>query len=184
MGVLDTLFRPRKVEPPKIDDLFKLHPASVDMERFGLAPTGKAGVCFKTIETKGFDKTKDEIVEILKNSAFEARYDVTKDEYGFTWVAIESHTSDDAIANVYMASQLLIDGGFGDHIVCAVFRFDKDGQPAYWIYNYRRANFYPFVPLQNKERDFQLEYRLRLRVSEELPVEIVDYWYPIWGVPF
>lgn len=107
-----------------------------------------------------------------------------KDEYGFTWVSIDSFTPDDAIANVYMASQLLIDGGFGDRIVCAVFRFDKDGGAAYWIYNYRRANFYPFVPLQNKERDFQLEYRLRLVVSEELPAESVDYWYPIWGIPF
>ena len=184
MGVLDALFRPKKAAPPKIDDLFKLRPASVDMERFGLDPTGKAGVCFKTIETRDFGAVKSEIVNILTNSAFMARYEVEKDEYGFTWVAIDSLTPDDAIANVYMASTLLIDGGFGDHIVCAVFRFENDGKPAYWIYNYRRANFYPFVPLQNKERDFQLEYRLRLQVSEELPVESIDYWYPIWGIPF
>jgi len=184
MGLLDALFRPRKAEPPKIDDLFKLHPASVGLERFGLAATGKAGVCFKTIEPKGFESTKKEIVDILTNSAFEARYDVTKDDYGFTWVTIESYAPDDAIANVYMASQLLVDGGFGDHIVCAVFRFDHGDRPAYWIYNYRRASFYPFVPLQNRERDSQLEYRLRLQVSEELPVETIDYWYPIWGVPF
>ena len=184
MGFLDTIFRTRKVEPPKIDDLFKLRPASVDMERFGLEPTGKAGVCFKTTETKAFETVKEEIMDVLKNDAFHALYDVKKDEYGFTWISIGSFTPDDAIANVYMASQLLIDGGFGDRIVCAVFRFDKDGMPAYWIYNYRRANFYPFVPLKNKERDFQLEYRLRLQVSEELPVESIDYWYPIWGVPF
>lgn len=70
MGVLDAIFRTRKAEPPKIDDLFKLRPASVDMERFGLDSTGKAGVCFKTIEAKDFETVKKEIVDILKNNAF------------------------------------------------------------------------------------------------------------------
>jgi hypothetical protein len=184
MGVLDAIFGARKAPPPKIDDLFKLPPAAVTMESMDISPTGKAGVCFKPVGTKSFDEVKIDIVNILRNTAFEASYEVTKDEYGLTWVVITSDSPGDAVANVYMASQLLIDGGFGDHIVCAVFRFDKDSQPVYWIYNYRRGSFYPFTPQQNKQRDFQFEYRLRLLVLEELPVESLDYWYPIWGIPF
>jgi hypothetical protein len=122
-------------------------------------------------------------VNILENNAFVARYEVSGDEYGFTWVIIDGDSLQDAVANVYVASQLLIEGGFSDHILVAIFRFDKDGQPVYWVYNYRRAGFYPFAP-RGKERDSQLEYRLRLLAMDELPVDGLDYWFPIWGIPF
>ena len=39
-------------------------------------------------------------------------------------------------------------GGYGDRLLCAVFAFeDESGQAAiYFIYNYKRGAFYPFVP--------------------------------------
>ncbi len=182
MGFLDFL-KPKKLPPPKIEDLFKLPPASVAMEQLNVHPTGMCGVCFRSIGGRSFEQMKRDIVAVLENSAFNARYEVSKDEYGFTWVVIDGDTLQDAVASVYMASQLLIEGGFSDHILVAIFRFDRDSQPVYWVYNYRRASFYPFAP-RDKERDSQLEYRLRLRAMDELPVDSLDYWFPIWGIPF
>ena len=37
-------------------------------------------------------------------------------------------------------------GGYGDRLLCAVFAFEENGKPIYWIYNYKRGSFYPFVP--------------------------------------
>jgi hypothetical protein len=182
MGLLD-FFKPRTLPPPKIEDLFKLTPVSVTMEQLGVKPTGISGVCFRSIGTEDFEQIKGNIVKILTNNSFLAHYQVSKDDYGFTWVVIDSDSLGDSVANVYLASQLLIDGGYGDHILIALFRFEKDDKPVYWIYNYRRASFYPFAP-RGKERDVEIEYRLRMLVMDELPVDSLDYWFPVWGIPF
>src|SRR5271157_3291390 len=182
MGFLDFL-KPRKLPPPTIEALFKLPPVGVTMEQLGLQPTGMSGVCFRSIGARDFEQMKVDMVNILNNNSFPAHYEVSKDEYGFTWVVIDSNSMSDGVSNVYLASQLLLEGGFGDHILVAVFRFDKADQPVYWIYNYRRARFYPFAP-RGKERDAALEYRLRMLVMEVLPVDTLDYWFPIWGIPF
>nr|WP_128859906.1 hypothetical protein [Methanocella paludicola] len=153
------------------------------MGQLRVEPTGMAGMCFRSIGGVTFEDMKSGILKVLENSAFLARFSVLTDQFGFTWVVIDSDTLADAVSNVYMASQLLIEGGFSDHITAAIFRFEQGDLPVYWVYNYRRAAFYPFAPRGN-ERDMQLEYRLRLLVMDELPVDSLDYWFPIWGIPF
>ncbi len=37
-------------------------------------------------------------------------------------------------------------GGYGDRLLCAVFSFEENGQPLYFIYNFKRGKYYPFVP--------------------------------------
>jgi hypothetical protein len=182
MGLLD-FFRPRKLPPPKIEDLFKLPPSAVAMGSLNVEPTGVAGVCFRCIGDMNIEQMKAGMLEVLSNKAFLARYNISEDPYGFTWVIIDSDSLSDAVSNVYLASQLLIEGGFSDHILAALFRFEQGDLPVYWVYNYRRAAFYPFAPRGN-QRDMQLEYRLRLQVMDELPVDSLDYWFPIWGIPF
>ncbi len=182
VGFLD-FFKPKKIPPPKADAIFKLPPATVAMEQLDVRPAGNAGVCFRSVGDRTFEQMKGDIIHILQNNAFHARYSISKDEYGFTWVVIDSVSLQDAVANVYVASQLLIEGGFGDHILVAIFRFDSGDGPVYWVYNYRRAAFYPFAP-RGRERDMPFEYRLRLLVMDELPVDSLDYWFPIWGIPF
>ncbi|HTY90987.1 MAG TPA: hypothetical protein VMC84_07415 [Methanocella sp.] len=182
MGLLD-FFKPKRIPPPKVDDLFKLSPVAVTMGQLNVEPSGKAGVCFHSTGDIHSGDMKSGIIKVLENTAFLASYKVTGDQYGFTWVLIDSDTLANAVSNVYLASQLLIEGGFSDHITAAIFRFEQGDLPVYWIYNYRRAAFYPFAPRGN-ERDSQLEYRLRLLVMEELPMDSLDYWFPIWGIPF
>jgi hypothetical protein len=185
MGILDTLFGIRKLPPPSTDGLFKLPPACVTMEEaLDVRPSGKAGIGFRAFDTKSFEAVKSDILSILDNSEFYGRYSVVEDEYHFTWVLLENPSVDDLVAGIHMVSQLLVDGGFGERILCAVFEFKRRAQTLYWVYNYRRGKFYPFMPQKNKERDVTFEYRLKTLVSDELPIESLDYWYPLWGIPF
>ena len=54
---------------------------------------------------------------------------------------------EDLVVGVNVVSQALQDGGYGERILCAVFAFrDQQDKPVYWIYNYKRGAYYPFVP--------------------------------------
>ncbi len=55
----------------------------------------------------------------------------------------------------------------------------------YWIYNYKRGAFYPFVPAGGQEqRDSEREFQLKAQLGAELPVEAdVSRWFPLWGIP-
>jgi hypothetical protein len=67
-----------------------------------------------------------------------------------------------------------------------VFSFqDARQRLIYWIYNYKRGAFYPFVPAQgDKQRDNERELVLKAQVGSELPVESeLSRWFPLWGVP-
>jgi hypothetical protein len=71
-------------------------------------------------------------------------------------------------------------------VLCAVFAFeDERRRPLYWIYNYKRGFFYPFVPAAGQERrDNERELVLKAQVGAELPVEPeLTRWFPLWGIP-
>ena len=82
----------------------------------------------------------------------------------------------------------LMGSGFilGLGILCAVFAFrDERDQPVYWIYNYKRGAYYPFVPAGgDQRRDTERELRLKAQIGNELPVEAeLERWFPLWGIP-
>jgi hypothetical protein len=42
---------------------------------------------------------------------------------------------------------------FGDRVLAASFPFrDERDKPIYWIYNYKRGAFYPFVPFAGEQQ--------------------------------
>ena len=61
----------------------------------------------------------------------------------------------------------------------------RQGKPAYWIYNYKRGSFYPFVPADGpQQRDSERELRLKAQIGADLPVEPeLERWFPLWGIP-
>ena len=67
---------------------------------------------------------------------------------------------------------------------CSRFRDAKD-KPVYWIYNYKRGAFYPFVPAGGEQqRDSERELRLQAQIGAELPVEAqLERWFPLWDIP-
>ncbi len=62
-------------------------------------------------------------------------------------------------------------GGYGERLLCAVFGFsDRHRAPLYWIYNYKRAMFYPFIPTGGTEqRDNERELVVKAQIGAELP---------------
>jgi hypothetical protein len=54
----------------------------------------------------------------------------------------------------------------------------------YFIYNFKRGSFYPFVPRGEKSRDNERELRLKSQAGAELPMEPeLERWYPLWDIP-
>lgn len=185
MGFLDVILGSSKLPPAKLDRLFSLSTAAVDLEsKMGLAPAGAAGVCIKPVESYHFEAVRQEIADLLKISYKDTGtvFAIEKDEYGYPWITLIDPDIDDLTTNVHMVAQTLMESGYGDRLLCAVFAF-KGERHVYWIYSFKGGNFYPFVPLTNVERDNSLEFRLRTLFEGELTMEKdVEKWYPLWGV--
>jgi hypothetical protein len=112
--------------------------------------------------------------------------EVTDDEFGYRWMVLVDPDFEDLVVGINAVSTALEAGGYGDRILCAVFGFEgEDGRPVYWIYNYKRGAFYPFVPGSGaQQRDNERELRLKAQIGNELPVEAeLERWFPLWGIP-
>jgi hypothetical protein len=68
-----------------------------------------------------------------------------------------------------------------------VFAFkDAQGAQIYFIYNYKRGFWYPFVPAAGgaQERSTERELQIKAQMSSELPIEPeLERWFPLWGIP-
>lgn len=184
MGFLDALLGRTKGIAPKVESLFAMATAYITLStQFSLQPTGKAGICFKPVESGGFSKCEKEIEELLKIS--ETTFEIKQDEFGYAWVIVSDTQFENVVSDLHAVSSSLIDGGYGEQILCAVFPF-RNEKSVFWIYNYKRGDFYPFVPTDAKQhkRDYAYEFRLRSVMQSELPIEQeLERWYPLWDVP-
>ena len=185
MGLLDSFLGRTKGVAPKVDNLFALATAYITLKaEFNLQSTGKGGVCFKPVESGDFSECENEIKELLKISG--TLFEIKQDEFGYAWVIVADAQFESCVSDIHAVSSTLIDGGYGEQILCAVFPFSGE-KDVFWIYNYKRGEFYPFVPLDVKQhkRDYAYEFRLRSIMQRELPIEQeLERWYPLWDVPF
>ena len=87
--------------------------------------------------------------------------------------------------SVNVISTQLEGGGYGDRILCAVFAFEDEGRPVYFIYNYKRGAWYPFVPAPGeKQRNNEREFQVKAAIGGELPFEQeIERWFPLWEIP-
>ena len=92
---------------------------------------------------------------------------------------------DDLVVSLNTVSTQLQGGGYGDRLLACVFAFEQEGKPLYFIYNFKRGAFYPFVPAKGKQqRDTESELRLKAQVGGELPLEEdMTRWFPLWEIP-
>ncbi len=185
--ILDSILGKSELAAAKLDRLFAISTASITLEaNLGLSPDGAAGICFKPIESSKYDATRAEIEEFLRYSARDTgtKYRIEKDEYRYLWIVLEDPDFDDLVANVHLVSTTMAEHGFGEQLLCALYRFRGKGSPVYWIYSFKGGAYYPFAPSKGQERDNSLEFRLRSVMDPELPIEKdVEKWYPLWGIP-
>ena len=190
MGFLDVLRGgSRKLKQPAPDRLFAMSTAAVTMETgMGLHSDGKAAIVFQPLATSDFDGIVSEMEEVLHGTGEDTGTEIVKsdDEFGYRWMVLSDPDFEDLVVGVNGVSSALVGGGYGDRILCAVFAFRDDSQRrVYWIYNYKRGAFYPFVPARGEQqRDSERELRLKAQIGAELPVEAeLERWFPLWGIP-
>jgi hypothetical protein len=70
-------------------------------------------------------------------------------------------------------------------LLAAVFAFEEEGRPMYFIYNFKRGFYYPFVPAPgSQKRNTERELQLKAQIGAELPIEPeLQRWFPLWEIP-
>jgi hypothetical protein len=189
VGFLDVLLGKRKLAPPAQDRLFAMSTAYVTFETgMGLTSRGSAAIVFQPLSTADFNSIVKDMEEVVRGTAADSgtTVDSSDDAYGFRWLVLRGNSFDDLVVGINAVSSALEAGGYGERVLCAVFAFeDERKRPIYWIYNYKRGAFYPFVPAAgDQQRDNERELVLKAQVGSELPVEReLDRWFPLWGIP-
>jgi hypothetical protein len=188
LGFFDVLFGRNKPVRSQTEKLFAISTAQVTLQmQLGLTPGNEAGVVFRPMQSALFEEAERELTDLLRLGAQETGSEVSQqgDSFGFRWVLVRDDQFEDLVATIHMVSLTLEDKGFRDQLLAAVFRFNKDGRAVYWLYNYKRGAFYPFVPEPGQRRDNGEELRYAALMEKELPIEKqTDQWYPLWGIPF
>ncbi len=189
MGFLDAVLGGRKkLKAPAPDRIFAMTTAYVAMDtELGLRSTGAAGIVFQPLATADFEQILTDAEELLRGTAQEtgATLESADDEFGYRWIVLRDPDFDDLVVSLNTISTELQGGGYGDRLLCAVFAFESKGTRVYFIYNYKRGTFYPFVPASGKQqRDNERELRLKAQLERELPLEEdLTRWFPLWEIP-
>jgi hypothetical protein len=189
MGLFDILTGKRKLAQPAPDRLFAMATAGVTLEaEMGLKSSGKAAIVFQPLATADFDAIVADMEEVVRGTGADTGTSVEKsdDTFGYRWMVLSDRDFEDLVVGVNGVSTALEAGGYGERILCAVFGFrDAQDKPVYWIYNYKRGTFYPFVPAGGaQQRDSERELRLKAQIGADLPVEPeLERWFPLWGIP-
>ena len=189
MGFLDVLTGRRKLDGPAPDRLFAISTAYVTFETsLNITSRGSAAIVFQPLATADFESIVRDMEEVVRATAGDSgtTVDTSDDTYGFRWLILRGKDFDDLVVGINAVSGALETGGYGDRVLCAVFAFeDSRKRPLYWIYNYKRGAFYPFVPAGSaQERDNERELVLKAQIGKELPVEQeLERWFPLWGIP-
>ena len=189
MGFLDALLGgKRKLKVPTSDRLFAMTTAHVTLETgLGLKHRTVAGIAFQSVATADFKQIVAEAEELLRSQAEDTgtRVETSSDEYGYRWIVLRDDDFEDLVVAINMVSTTLETSGYGDRVLAAVFAFEEEGRPIYFIYNYKRGYFYPFVPAPgSQQRNNERELQLKAQLGTELPIEPeLSRWFPLWEIP-
>jgi hypothetical protein len=190
VGFLDVIRGKRELAKPAPDRLFAMTTAYVTFEtELDLVSRGAAAIVFQPLATADFKQIVKDMEEVVRATGGETgtTIDTSDDKFGYRWMILRDEDFEDLVVGINAVSTALEGGGYGERILAAVFAFEeKDSKrPVYWIYNYKRGAFYPFVPAgAGQSRDNESELRLKARLGPELPIEPeLERWFPLWGIP-
>ncbi|HEX2170674.1 MAG TPA: hypothetical protein VHF65_10295 [Nitrososphaera sp.] len=175
--------------------MFSLSSAYVTLEvKLGLKVTGRCALTFKRVSGTFFYQMEQDIRQFLDNlkPEFNLTWRIITDAYGYMWIVFEGKRIEDLLAGLTTVSDIVEEKGFSDQLLAAVFEFSSDREVAtgrgasqqYLIYNYKRNNFYPFVPVGQKTTDAEQQMKIMATIAEEIPFERdMTLWYPLWDIP-
>lgn len=200
MGLFDALLGGgKKLKGVAPDRLFAMSTAHVTLQtELGLAGAGSAGIVFQPLNTADFEQILRDAQELLAgvSAEQESELESTDDQHGYRWIILRDPDFEDLVVSLNTISTELQGGGYGERLLAAVFGFEdasaagsasgaKTGKRVYFIYNFKRGSFYPFVPAPGtQQRDTEHELRLKAQLERELPFEAeVARWFPLWEIP-
>lgn len=173
------------------DAINSLSSAYVALEtKLNLTSTGRTAVCIKRASAQKFNEMKQEIEKFLEASKadFDLSFHTVVDPYDYLWIVILSKTIEDNVVVITAIGDTIDQKGFSDRLLASVFEFNNGTFIEYLIYNYKIDKFYPFVPIneQQKQRNHSEELKIMSALIDEkkLPFEKdMSRWYPIWNIP-
>ena len=191
MGIFDTIRAvfgtsaetdaTREADP---EDLFGMSTAYMTMEAdLGYDHCGEAALCFSGVDSTRFDDAVKTVEAILEAGEVDTGtgFHQYEDDHGYKWFVLEDDDPEDLVTSVHFAADQFIEEGFGSRLLAAVFGFEGDDGPAYWIYSFRRGAYYPFAPAGSNDRNQRIEFKLQSVLDGELGLEDDEsYWYPLW----
>jgi hypothetical protein len=193
VGLRDIFTGRREVKGPAPDRLFAITTAYITLEsEHAIVPAGKAAIVFQALATSEFEATLKEMEEVVTATGGESGTTVTSenDSYGYRWMVLHNPEGkpsvEDLAVGINAVSSSIETAGHGDRLLCAVFAFaDAQGKPIYFIYNYKRGFWYPFVPAPGEQqRSTERELQIKAQIGNELPIEPeIERWFPLWGIP-
>ncbi len=188
MGLLDSILGRTKVKQPARDRLFAMSTAQVTLDTsLNLKSRSVAGIVFQPLATSDFEQIVKDTDELLRSSAKDTgtTIETSDDEYGYRWIVLHDDEFEDLVVALNVVSSNLEMGGYGERLLAAVFAFeDEKKQPIYFIYNFKRGAYYPFVPTGDKKRNNERELQLKAQIGPELPIEAdLERWFPLWEIP-
>jgi hypothetical protein len=200
VGLLDALTGRHKVQGPAPDKLFAITTAYVTLQaEHQIDPAGTAAIVFQKLDNSEFEATMREMEEVVTATGGESgtKVESKDDQYGYRWMVLRNPDGapsvEDLAVGINAVSSSIEMGGHGERLLCAVFSFrDANQHKLYFIYNYKRGFWYPFVPAgggaagaaSGQERSVERELQLKAQIASELPIEPeLERWFPLWGIP-
>lgn len=190
MGLRDILTGRHQVKGPAPDRLFAISTAYVSLEaEHQIAPAGTAAIVFQALQTSEFEATIKDMEEVVVATGGDSGTTVhtEDDSFGYRWMVLQDDSVEDLAVGINAVSGSIETAGHGERLLCAVFAFvDAQKRRLYFIYNYKRGYWYPFVPAAGggNERATERELQLKAQMAEELPIEPeLERWFPLWGIP-
>jgi hypothetical protein len=195
VGLRDILTGRHQVKGPAPDRLFAIATAYVTLQsEHQIDPAGAAAIVFQPLATSEFEATIREMEDVVRATGGETGTQVATqdDSFGYRWMVLRDPEVEDLAVGINAVSSSIETAGHGERLLCAVFAFaDAQKRPIYFIYNYKRGAWYPFVPEpgsgnggQAGERSTERELQLKAQMAPELPMEPeLERWFPLWGTP-
>jgi hypothetical protein len=201
VGLRDILTGRNQVKGPAPDRLFAISTAYIALQtEHEIEPAGAAAIVFQALATSEFEATLRDMEEVVRSAGGDTGTSVTTkdDAYGYRWMILRSPAAapsiEDLAVGINAVSGSIETAGHGERLLCAVFAFvDARKRPVYFIYNYKRGYWYPFVPEQGGaqagsdaggQRSTERELQLKAQMASELPIEPeLERWFPLWGIP-
>jgi hypothetical protein len=196
VGLRDILTGRHQVKGPAPDRLFAISTAYVTLEAaHQIAPAGGAAIVFQALATSEFEATLRDMEEVVKATGGDTGTKVSTedDSFGYRWMVLRNPSGqpsvEDLAVGINAVASSIETAGHGERLLCAVFAFtDAQKHRVYFIYNYKRGYWYPFVPDPDpghpQQRSTERELRIKAQMSSELPMEPeLERWFPLWGIP-